>query len=73
MHSELSAGVTHQIACVPEYVPTLFSPLSSFVDVAQGGQSNGAIFSSTGDIVFRSNVTVPEGTMIYINGSYILS
>ena len=71
--SELSGGVTHHVACVPEYIPTLFSPLSSFVDVAQGGQSNGAIFSSTGDIVFRGNVTVPEGTMIYINGSYILS
>ncbi len=67
----LAANTTHYLAKIPQHTPGLFTPLQSFANLVSGGQSSAGIIYKTGDVVFRSDVEVEAGTLVYISGCYI--
>ncbi len=67
----LSAGVTYYLAQISQYAPGLFVPLQSMANLTSGGQSTAGVIYKTGEVVFRSDVEVPAGTLIYISGCYL--
>ncbi len=66
----LAATDTHYLAQISTKVPAILSPVSTFVGIDSGGQSNGAVLNKTGYVVLRSDKPITTGTFIYINGWY---
>lgn len=67
----LFANTTYIIAHIPNKIPGMFTPLCSLANYASGGVSTAGVVYKTGDVVFRSNIDVAEGTYIYISGFYM--
>ncbi len=67
----LSAGTTYILAHIPDKPPGMFTPLDSLANYDSGGMSTAGVVYKTGDIAFRSDTDIAEGTYIYISGFYI--
>lgn len=67
----LSAGKSHHMATVSEKIPGIFTPLSCFANLTNGGQSTAGIAYGTGYVSVRSDTEIPAGSLVYISGFYI--
>lgn len=67
----LYSGTTYTLAYISEKPSGIFTPLSSFANYESGGVSIAGVMYKTGNVIFRSDVDVPQGTYIYISGYYI--
>ena len=67
----LSAGTTYILAHIPDKPPGMFTPLDSLANYDSGGMSTAGVVYKTGDVAFRSDTDIAEGTYIYISGFYI--
>lgn len=67
----LSANTTHVLAHIPDKPPGIFTPLDSLANYSSGGLSTAGIVYKTGEVAFRSDTDIVQGTYIYISGFYI--